>query len=187
MDRSGQTCIRRYESPLGGLTLASDGEALTGLWFDGQRFAPVPDGAREEASLPVFTAAEGWLDRYFGGEDPGPPPPLRLRGTPFRRAVWELLLTVPRGQTVTYGALARQVAARTGRPRVSARAVGGAVGHNPAALMVPCHRVVGADGSLTGYAGGLDRKRWLLDLEGSLRDLRRESAADAEGERGGRP
>ena len=157
--------IHRYASPLGGITLASDGSALTGLWFDGQKyFAAALSPDREDKMLPVFADAERWLDRYFTGSIPGFVPPLCLRGTPFRLLVWETLLTVPYGQTVTYGQLAQRLALRTGRP-VSARAVGGAVGHNPVSLIIPCHRVIGAGGSLTGYAGGLDRKISLLRLE----------------------
>ena len=160
--------IHRCASPLGGITLASDGEALTGLWFDGQKhFAETLSRECEEKALPVFAAAERWLDMYFGGRAPDFTPPLRLRGTDFRRLVWELLLAIPYGQTVSYGEIAAEAARRTGAPRMSARAVGGAVGHNPIALIVPCHRVVGADGSLTGYAGGVDRKARLLALEGA--------------------
>lgn len=158
----------RYASPLGGITLASDGEALTGLWFDGQKhFGETIERDREERYLPVFAQTELWLDTYFSGREPGFTPPLRMRTTPFRRFVWELLLTVPYGQTVTYGRLAEEIARRTGRVCMSARAVGGAVGHNAFSLVIPCHRVVGADGSLTGYAGGVERKRALLALEGA--------------------
>lgn len=157
----------RCSSPLGGITLASDGEALIGLWFDGQKhFGEVLGREREERDLPVFEQADRWLDVYFSGREPDFTPPLRLRTTAFRRVVWELLLVVPYGQTVTYGQLAAEAARRMGRDRMSARAVGGAVGHNAISLIVPCHRVVGADGSLTGYAGGVERKRWLLALEG---------------------
>ena len=160
--------IHRCASPLGGITLASDGEALTGLWFDGQKhFAETLSREREEKALPVFAAAERWLAMYFGGRAPDFTPPLRLRGTDFRRLVWEILLTIPYGQTASYGEIAAEAARRTGVPRMSARAVGGAVGHNPIALIVPCHRVVGADGSLTGYAGGVETKARLLALEGA--------------------
>ena len=160
--------LHHYASPLGGITLASDGEALTGLWFDGQKYfgASLSDG-RQEEDLPVFAAAEQWLDLYFSGRVPDFTPPLRWRTTPFRRAVWELLLTVPYGRTVTYGWIAEQLAARNGPANPSARAVGGAVGRNPISLIVPCHRVVGANGSLTGYAGGIERKKKLLELEGA--------------------
>lgn len=157
--------IRRCASPLGGITLASDGAALTGLWFDGQRFfgrglAETP----EERALPVFDEAARWLDAYFSGREPESRPPLHLRATAFESAVWQMLLRIPYGETVTYGALARTLSAQSGRA-VSARAVGGAVGRNPVSLLIPCHRVVGAGGALTGYAGGVARKEWLLALE----------------------
>lgn len=146
-------------TPLGAVTLASDGEALTGLWFDGQRhYAEGLSGEREEKPLPVFRETERWLEEYFSGREPDFTPPLRLRGTPFQRAVWEQLRTIPYGETLSYGELARRLGS-------SARAVGGAVGRNPVSLLVPCHRVVGADGSLTGYAAGLERKTALLRLE----------------------
>ena len=157
-----------YDSPLGGITMLSDGAALTGLWFDGQRHFPdMPAAVHEGKSPAVFDEARRWLDVYFSGRDPGFAPPLNLNRstTPFRKAVWELLLTIPFGRTMTYGEIARILAARNGIKRMSAQAVGGAVGHNPVSLIVPCHRVVGAGGSLTGYGGGLERKRYLLDLE----------------------
>ena len=155
-----------FASPLGGITLASDGEALTGLWFDGQKyFADTLLPAHEEKDLPVFGQAARWLDLYFRGQVPGFTPPLCLRGSPFRRAVWALLLQIPYGETRTYGELAAQIAAQMGLPSMSAQAVGGAVGHNPVSLIVPCHRVIGADGSLTGYAGGVAVKEKLLALE----------------------
>ncbi len=151
-----------YLSPLGGITIASDGDGLTGLWFDGQKhFAQGLEARHTEKMLPVFEQTERWLDLYFSGRQPDFTPPLRLRGTAFRRAVWQTLMTVPFGQTVTYG----QIAKKMGCP--SARAVGGAAGHNPVSLIVPCHRAVGADGNLTGYAGGVARKLWLLTMEGA--------------------
>ena len=151
-----------YESPLGGITLASDGEHLIGLWFDGQaHFAETLAPENVEASLPVFDQTVRWLDVYFGGCVPNFTPPLRMRTTAFRRAVWETLLTIPYGQTATYG----EIAARMGLPPMSARAVGGAVGHNAISIIIPCHRVVGANGRLTGYAGGVERKAALLRLE----------------------
>ena len=157
---------QHYASPLGGLTLASDGEALTGVWFDGQKyFASTLAPAHEARALPVFSLAGRWLDAYFAGEEPDFTPPLNLRGTPFRRRVWALLLTIPYGQTTSYGALAARLAAEAGLPHMSAQAVGGAVGHNPVSIIVPCHRVLGADGSLTGYAAGTDIKAALLALE----------------------
>ncbi len=155
-----------YDSPLGGVTLASDGAALTGLWFDGQRhYAATLAPEHTDGELPVFGLAERWLDVYFSGRQPDFTPPLRMRGSAFRRAVWELLLTIPYGKTMCYGEIAAIVAAERGLRRMSAQAVGGAVAHNPVAIIIPCHRVLGADGSLTGYAGGADRKRKLLALE----------------------
>ena len=153
------TYIYRRPTPLGGITLASDGEALTGLWFDGQRyFAAGADDDREERYLPVFETAGRWLDIYFGGGIPDLTPPLRPKGSGFRLSVWRSLMTIPYGRTATY----KEIAAALGS---SARAVGGAVGRNPISLIVPCHRVIGADGSLTGYAGGIERKKKLLDME----------------------
>ena len=159
----------RHDSPLGGITLASDGTALTGLWFDGQKHFPAVflEGNREKP-LPVFLKTLKWLDAYFGGEDPGFTPAIHIRATPFRRTVWEILQEIPYGQTLTYGEIAARIAVQTGRSRMSAQAVGGAVGNNPVSLIIPCHRVVGADGSLTGYAAGLHRKAELLRLEGAI-------------------
>ena len=156
----------RYDSPVGPLILVSDGEALTGLRFAEPGSGAEPAASGMEKRLPVFSEAVCWLDAYFGGRDPGVPPALRLQGSPFRLAVWEILRSIPYGQTVTYGEIAAVMARKTGKERMSAQAVGGAVGHNPIAVIIPCHRVIGADGSLTGYAGGLDRKRDLLELEG---------------------
>ena len=158
--------ICRYSSPLGGITFASDGEALTGLWFDGQKhYAETLSDAHTERELPVFEETARWLDLYFSGTEPDFTPPLAVRATPFREAVWSELMGIPFGKTVTYGELAAAVAKRMGTGRASVRAVGGAVGRNPVSLIIPCHRVVGADGSLTGYAGGLERKAFLLRLE----------------------
>ncbi len=148
--------------------MASDGDALTGLWFEGQtHYASTMTGTEQETDLSVFSQTATWLDIYFNGRDPGFMPPLHFTGSLFRQAVWELLLTIPYGETTTYGALAKRIAAKTDKPVPAAQAVGGAVAHNPISLIVPCHRVIGADGSLTGYAGGLDKKRWLLALEQS--------------------
>ena len=156
-----------YDAPLGGITLASDGEALTGLWFDGQKhFGAALHGAQEEKPLPILEEAVKWLDLYFSGKDPGFTPKLSIPATPFREAVWDTLRTIPFGQVVTYGEIAARLAGKRGAGTVSARAVGGAVGRNPISLIIPCHRVVGANGSLTGYAGGIDKKRFLLSLEG---------------------
>ena len=158
--------IHHYASPLGGITAASDGQALTGLWFDGQKyFAQGLDPEHEEKMLPVFEQTDSWLDIYFSGKDPGFTPPLSMKTTPHRRAVWKILLTIPYGHTMTYGEIAAAIAEQKGLPGMSAQAVGGAVGHNAISLIIPCHRVVGSNGSLTGYAGGLDKKQKLLALE----------------------
>ena len=170
--------LYRYASPLGGLTLSGDGKALTGLWFDGQKYFMEtcgPDGTPvrlspercQEGPPSMFAEAQAWLDRYFGGGVSDFTPPLRLYGTAFRKTVWTLLLRVPYGHTVTYGELAASTAKALGIARMSARAVGNAVGHNPVSLIVPCHRVVGAGGRLTGYSAGLDAKTRLLALEGA--------------------
>lgn len=154
---------RHYESALGGLTMESDGEALTGLWFDCQQ--PDFDHKKDERELPIFNECWRWLDIYFAGGRPEHTPKLRLEGSEFRRLVWQLLLGIGYGQTCSYGQLAREAAARLGRERMSAQAVGGAVGHNPVAIIVPCHRVIGANGGLVGYAGGVELKARLLALE----------------------
>ena len=147
--------------------MVSDGTALTGLWFDGQKyFAEGIKPDAEEKKLPIFDEAMRWLDIYFSGRRPDFTPPLNLEGTAFRKEVWQQLLQIPYGQTTTYGELAAQLAAHNGLKRMSAQAVGGAVGHNPISIIVPCHRVVGTGGSLTGYAGGLAKKLALLKLEG---------------------
>ena len=157
--------IKNYASPMGEILLAGMGDALTGLWFAEQRFyadSLPPDSVPGE--LPVFDRTRQWLDLYFAGIRPDFTPLLAPIGTPFRLAVWELLREIPWGAVVSYGTLAARVAERTGKA-ASPRAVGGAVAHNPISLIIPCHRVIGADGRLPGYAGGLSRKRRLLELE----------------------
>lgn len=157
-----------YDSPLGPMTMLSDGSRLLGLWFDGQKYALgryVQEPLRE-AHNQVFDTTRMWLDTYFGGHVPDFLPPLEVEASAFRRLVCDILLTIPHGTTTTYGAIADEVAIRTGRRRMSAQAIGGAVGHNPISIIIPCHRVLAADGSLTGYAGGMDRKAWLLGHEG---------------------
>ncbi len=157
-----------YVSPIGNIVLAGDGTALTGLWFEGQKWfgAGLTDGA-ERAELSVFGQTKKWLDIYFGGGEPAFTPAVALRGSEFQIAVWNVLSTIPYGKTVTYGEIAKNLTAVTGR-KTSARAVGSAVGRNPVSIIVPCHRVLGAGGALTGYAGGVERKRELLRLEGVL-------------------
>ena len=161
-----------YDSPLGGITMASDGTGLVGLWFDGQKhFAETLEKEHvERPDLPIFEQTRRWLDLYFNGKQPDFTPPLTLRATPFRKEVWEILLTIPYGKTMTYGEIAKQIVeTHQGTPlqfkSMSAQAVGGAVGHNSISLIIPCHRVVGSHGSLTGYAAGLDKKLWLLKME----------------------
>jgi len=158
--------VNHYDSPLGGITLASDGEALIGLWFDGQKyFCRTLESYPTEKNLPVFEEAFFWLGCYFMGSDPGFTPKLNPRGTAFQHVIWNILLSIPYGQTMNYGQIAEKAARQMGLHRMSARAVGGAVGRNPISLMIPCHRVIGANGSLTGYAGGTDRKLRLLQME----------------------
>ena len=155
-----------YNSPLGKILLASDGHALTGLWFEGQKyFAAKLDPDHEEKNLPVFARTAEWLALYFDGEHPAFMPPLTLKGTPFQKEVWEILLEIPFGQTTTYAEIAAEIARRRGLASMSAQAVGSAVAHNPISLIIPCHRVVGSDGGLTGYAGGIEKKEWLLAME----------------------
>ena len=151
-----------YASPVGKLLLASDGESLTGLWMD--REAPEKTG-----EVPVLTGTRQWLDAYFRGENPPVSAiPLAPAGTAFQRKVWDILLGIPYGRTRTYGDIAREMAALRGKEKMSAQAVGGAVGSNPISILIPCHRVVGANGQLTGYAWGLEKKEWLLRHEGWL-------------------
>ena len=168
-------------SPLGGITLASDGTSLTGLRFDGQRpfeqacsgdvraeadagTAEGAGGGRKGAEA-VFSLTRRWLTLYFQGNEPDFLPPLDPCGTPFQKRIWRILRTIPYGETASYGAIARQAAAEAGTERIAAQAVGSAAARNPILILIPCHRVVGANGSLTGYAGGLDRKEYLLRLE----------------------
>ena len=156
----------QYASPLGGITLACDGEAITGLWFNDQKyFGSTLSEKAEPEGHPLLEDAKRWLDIYFSGREPDFLPPLRYDSTPFRTLVGDIMLTIPYGQTMTYAEIAAEAAKRLGIEKMSAQAVGGAVGHNPISLMIPCHRVVGTNGSLTGYAGGIDRKVKLLTME----------------------
>lgn len=154
-----------YPSPIGLLTLASDGAAITGLWLKGQKYfaSTLPPDAAVQDDLPVFLQASKWLDAYFADEPLPPLPPLSPAGTAFRQAVWELLREIPYGSVTTYGALSEELRARG--ISASPRAVGGAVGHNPISILIPCHRVLGSGGDLTGYAGGYAAKAFLLELE----------------------
>ena len=165
MKQNIATC--HYASPLGGITFACDATALVGLWFDGQKhFGAGLDLSHDECSgNPVCESVRHWLNLYFSGQEPDFTPPLRWQAPPFRQIVWQQLLTIPYGTTTTYGEIARRVARQMGLSTMPAQAVGNAVGHNPVALIVPCHRVIAADGTLTGYAAGLERKHWLLQME----------------------
>ena len=155
-----------YDSPLGGILLAADEVGLTGLWFEGEKyFANILGPEQQERETPALQRAKRWLDVYFSGREPDFTPPLHPVGSDFQRAVWQLLLQIPYGQTTTYGALAGELARQRGLTHFSAQAVGGAVGHNRVSIIIPCHRVVGSGGSLTGYAGGLENKIKLLELE----------------------
>lgn len=160
--------IGHYDSPLGEITLASDGEAIVGLWLEGQKhFESGMAGCvcEEREELPVFVQTRSWLDLYFEGQEPDFMPPLRTQGTVFQEEVWKILRQIPYRKTVTYGEIAKKVAAERGGQLMSSQAVGGAVGRNPISILIPCHRVVGAKGNLTGYAGGVDKKAALLRLE----------------------
>ena len=150
------------------MLLAADETGLTGAWFVGQKyFAQDLPAEHTERETPVLAETRRWLDIYFAGKEPGFLPPLHPIGSAFRQSVWEILLKIPYGRTITYGEIARQLAGRRGSAGVSAQAVGGAVGHNRISVIIPCHRVVGTNGSLTGYAGGIGRKVKLLELEGA--------------------
>ena len=158
--------VQRYDSPLGGILMAADESGLNGLWFEGQKyFARTLATVHTEQETPILAEARRWLDIYFTGREPDFLPPLHPTGSAFRQAVWEILLQIPYGKTTTYSEIAGQLAERQRLPRMSAQAVGGAVGHNEISIIIPCHRVVGASGSLTGYAGGIDKKVKLLELE----------------------
>ena len=158
--------IQHYDSPMGGILLAADEVGLTGLWFDGQKyFACDLPAERIERNPSALSETGRWLDIYFTGKEPDFMPPLHPIGSAFRQSVWKILLQIPYGQTTTYGEIARQLAEKQGRSKMSAQAVGGAVGHNEISILIPCHRVVGTSGSLTGYAGGIDKKIRLLELE----------------------
>lgn len=155
-----------YQSLMGEILLACDEIGLTGLWFQGEKYYALGlDKAHEERETPVFAETKRWLDDYFFGQEPDFMPPVHMIGSPFQLSVWEILRQIPYGKTTTYGEIAKRLAAERGLPRMSAQAVGGAVGHNEISIIVPCHRVVGANGSLTGYAGGVDKKLRLLQLE----------------------
>lgn len=155
-----------YKSPVGELLLASDDIGLTGIWFDKDKFNASKDSAYEKKETPFISEAKRWLDVYFQGKEPDFTPTMHVTGTPFQEEVWEMLSRIPYGKTTTYGEIAGELARRRGIPKMSAQAVGSAVGRNKISIAIPCHRVIGADGSLTGYGGGLDKKTFFLKLEG---------------------
>ena len=159
--------VHYYNSYLGKITEASEGKHLIGLWFEGQKyFADTLGSDYAEKELPVFEETDRWLDIYFSGKNPDFTPPVLMKALEFRKSVWEVMLTIPYGETMTYGEIAERIAQKRGVAKMSAQAVGGAVGHNSISLIIPCHRVVGSNGALTGYAGGIERKKKLLEMEG---------------------
>lgn len=161
--------LSNYQSPFGVISLISDENNLLALWFEGQKYSQslYQAGSIQKGSSPVLTASKKWLDDYFANKKPSSASlPLAPIGGEFRKQVWKLLLQIPYGEVTTYGEIARQVAKIQGRESMSSQAVGGAVGHNPISIIIPCHRVVGSNGSLTGYAGGINLKIKLLELEG---------------------
>lgn len=162
--------VSKYTSPLGEITMASDGECLTGLWFDGQKYFGGRDNIDNSVKkeLVVFKETKKWLNIYFSGNIPGFTPDLKLDGTDFQIKVWNILLKIPFGEVTSYKDIAQKLAKQKEISYMSAQAVGSAVGHNPISIIVPCHRVIGSNGSLTGYAGGLDKKEYLLKLEKAL-------------------
>lgn len=169
LERENMAYTMHYQSMIGPIMAASDGDALIGLWMDGQKYYgdTVTEEFVPQEKLPVFTAARKWLDGYFTGKKPPISDlPLAPRGGEFRKAVWEILCEIPYGGYMTYGGIAKKMAVRMNKESMSSQAVGGAVGHNPISIIIPCHRVVGANGSLTGYAGGINKKIALLELEG---------------------
>lgn len=160
-----------YSSPMGTITLACDdgGNNLVGLWTEGQKYHgnTIPEAMTENNHMPIFDTVKKWLDRYFASEKPDISElPLAPIGGEFRQGVWSILREIPYGEVITYGSIAKKMAEKMGKESMSSQAVGGAVGHNPISIIIPCHRVVGSNGSLTGYAGGVQIKIKLLELEG---------------------
>ncbi|GHT37637.1 methylated-DNA--protein-cysteine methyltransferase [Bacteroidia bacterium] len=162
--------ISKIESPVGILTVSSDGSTISGLWMEGQKyFARTLEKNAVEQNLPLFESVRKWLDCYFSGKEPDFMPPLKPKGSPFQQSIWNILCEIPYCKTVSYGEIAKRYNAQNKEKHTSARAVGGAVGHNPISILIPCHRVVGANGNLTGYAGGIDKKTLLLQIEGVIK------------------
>lgn len=161
--------IQEYNSPLGSITIASDEASVTGIWFENSRFfGEILSEKCMNQATDATEQAVHWLDIYFNNKIPDFTPPLLLNGTDFRMTVWKMLLDIPYGKTVSYGDIAKAIAKRRGIEKMSAQAVGNAVGHNPISIIVPCHRVVGSKGGLTGYGGGIKRKKALLDIESNV-------------------
>ena len=159
------TYLCKIDSVVGKLYITSDGSNITGLWIQGQKyFESTIHDELKEADLPIFEKAKKWLDIYFKGKEPKFNLALKPEGSEFRKDVWKILLNIPYGKTITYGEIAN-ILGKKYKKKMSAQAVGGAVGHNPISIIIPCHRVIGANGSLTGYAGGIDKKIKLLELE----------------------
>jgi methylated-DNA-[protein]-cysteine S-methyltransferase len=159
--------IHKIKSPVGLLTVSSDSQNISGLWLEGQKyFAKTLGKDILEQDLPVFENIQKWLDIYFSGKEPDFMPPLMPKGSPFQRSIWNNLRKIPYGQTTTYGELAKRFELENNGKHTSARAIGGAVGHNPISILIPCHRVIGKNGNPTGYAGGISKKIKLLKLEG---------------------
>ena len=158
--------VSNYISPLGKMLLAADDKGLTGAWFEGQKYFARGLGSEyEERKLPLFKDVKCWLGLYFSGQEPKFQIPIHLIGTSFQQEVWELLCEIPYGETTTYGKIAKKLEGQSAGKRVSAQAVGGAVGHNPISILIPCHRVIGSNGNMIGYAGGIEKKIKLLKLE----------------------
>jgi methylated-DNA-[protein]-cysteine S-methyltransferase len=159
--------IHKIKSPIGILTVSSDGRNISGLWIEGQKyFANTLGKDVLEQNMPIFENIQNWLGIYFSGKEPDFMPPLKPRGTPYQTLIWDALCKIPYGHTTSYGRLAKQFELQYEGRHTSARAIGSAVGHNPISILIPCHRVIGKNNNLTGYAGGIDKKIKLLKLEG---------------------
>lgn len=162
-------CTTEFDSPVGKITMAAEEESLIGLWFEGQNYfeSTISEKITKNDNLKIFMDARNWLDRYFAKKRPAISElPLLPSGSDFRKSVWRILCKVPYGEVTTYGKVACEIANERGMAKMSAQAIGGALAHNPISIIIPCHRVVGTDGSLIGYAGGIDRKIKLLECEG---------------------
>lgn len=160
------TYTKKHNSPLGDILLAADDIGLIGLWLEkAKNYADILPIKHQEKETPILKETIRWLDLYFSGKEPDFLPPLHLIGTPFRKMVWEILLQIPYGKTITYKSISNQIENKMSINKMSSQAIGNAVGHNEISIIIPCHRVVGTNGSLTGYASGLEKKIKLLELE----------------------